>query len=68
MESTRSAFQPVGEPIGVDSDVTAAAFSRDGRTLATGSLEVTIRLWDVGDHTQLEDLSVTWSYPVTRRQ
>ena len=41
----------------MDSDVTAAALSRDGRTLATDSLEVTIRLWDVGDHTQLEDLS-----------
>jgi hypothetical protein len=57
VESTRSGFQPVGEPIGVGSVVTAAAFSRDGRTLATGSIEVTIRLWDVGDHTQLEDLS-----------
>jgi len=51
-------FQPVGEPIPVgDSAVTAAAFSRDGRTLAMGSADGTIRLWDVGDrdHAELED-------------
>src|SRR5262249_23454219 len=28
--------------------VTAVAFSRDGKTLATGSLDRSIRLWDVG--------------------
>ena len=49
-------FQPAGEPIPVgDSAVTAAAFSRDGRTLATGSADGTIQLWDVGDHAELED-------------
>lgn len=33
---------------GHSADVTAFAFSKDGKTLATGSADTTVLLWDLG--------------------
>ena len=37
----------------LDSTPLAVAFSRDGRTLASGGDSGTIQLWDVGDQSKL---------------
>jgi WD40 repeat protein len=46
-------FQTVGEPMQMDSMVTVAAFSPDGQILAAGGSDGAVRLWNVGDQTQL---------------
>ena len=41
---------PLGQPLtGRTNGVDSVAFSPDGHTLATGSLDGTVRLWDVTD-------------------
>ena len=45
----------------LDSPANVAAFSPDGKTFASGSADGTIRLWNVGDQTQLGRRSrATW--------
>src|SRR5437588_2103133 len=42
---------------GHSNDVRAVAFSPDGKTLASGSFDMTIKLWDVTSGTQLRTLT-----------
>ena len=44
--------------VGHGEDVAAVAYSRDGKLLATGSFDRTVRLWDVSDPASPELLSV----------
>src|SRR5207248_767269 len=49
-----STRQQIGRPLTGHTDaVVAAAFSPDGKSLATGSYDGTIRLWNVSTHRQI---------------
>jgi WD40 repeat protein len=46
--------RPIGNPLtGHTGAVFSVAFSRDGTTVASGSADVTVRLWDVATHRQI---------------
>jgi WD40 repeat protein/tetratricopeptide (TPR) repeat protein len=48
-----STGSPLGQPLVHQGDVLAAAFSHDGRTIATGGEDRTARLWDVATQRQI---------------
>ncbi len=48
--------QPLGALKGHGKGVTAVAFSRDGRLLASGSSDNTIRIWDLATKRELRTL------------
>lgn len=50
-------YVPLGQPLtGHTRPVSSVAFSADGKTLASGSVEGTVRLWDVTDPTMVRPL------------
>jgi hypothetical protein len=49
--------QPIATLTGHTDIVTSVAFSPDGKTLATGSIDSTVRLWDMASHQPIATLT-----------
>jgi WD40 repeat protein/serine/threonine protein kinase len=56
--------QPIGQPLRHQNDVFSVAFSPEGKTVLTGSMDSTARLWDVPDRKPAE-IQLVHKYPVT---
>ncbi|PSN19883.1 hypothetical protein C7271_05000 [filamentous cyanobacterium CCP5] len=53
-------FVPVTSLLVHDAPLTDTAFSPDGRYIATGSADLTIRVWDLASILNVENRQVTW--------